>query len=110
MSDAQRRGTASEIEQVRWGGSPSFGGVAVSTHTREFSEGVVMVRRGRDAIGTVGGAAGEASPRMASSTAPPPPPPCAISPKGAADLDDEESAVRAFDAALVRPQSFVWRY
>eukprot|EP00903_Cladosiphon_okamuranus_P013591 g12658.t1 len=64
-----------------------------------------MVRRGRDEIGKVGGAAGEVLPMMASSTPPPPPPPCAIDPKGgeqavALDLDDEEAAVRAFDAAL----------
>ena len=74
----------------------------------------VMVRRRRDEIGKVGGAvtAGEVSPRMASSTPPPPPPPCAISKisrEGAGDLDmdDEESAVRAFDAALVRRRLFI---
>lgn len=57
-------------------------------------------------MGKVGGAAGEVSPRIASSTPPPPPPPCATDPKGggqavAVDLDNEEAAVRAFDAALV---------
>lgn len=70
----------------------------------------VMVRRGRDEIGKVGGAAGEVSPRMASSTPPqPPPPPCSVNPGGAVavDLDDEDAAVRAFDAALVRARLFV---
>lgn len=70
-----------------------------------------MVRRGRDEIGKVGGASGEVSLRMTPSTPPPPPPPCATNAKGAVDLDDEDAAVGAFDAALVRAVRFVrWRH